>query len=220
MKSKAFSVLTAIVLALFAISASIAAPILCRPFYYAHIEALNMPERTGWSHEQIRKAYDDVLDYLLKDAPFATGDLAWSESGMSHFADCKVLFKLDLWIFALSDIALAALILRLRTKKTALPRLADRGPSFWAAVGMLALFGSFGAFAASDFDRAFTLFHKVFFPGKTNWVFDARTDQIILVMPEEFFRNCGILIGGLLAVFIAAYILAGRKRRAGSADRF
>ena len=214
MKSKAFSVLTALLLCLFAVSASIAAPILCRPFYYAHIDALKLPEKTGWTHGQIRKAYDDVLDFLLKDAPFATGELAWSESGMSHFADCKVLFKLDLRIFALSGAALAAVFAVQRAKKESLARLAGRGPSFWAAIGMLALFGSFGAFAASDFDRAFTLFHKIFFPGKTNWVFDPAADQIILVMPEEFFRDCGILIAGFLAVFITCYILAGRKRQA------
>ena len=212
MKSKVFSIFIALLLALFAVSASVAAPILCRPFYYAQIESLHMPEKTGWTHEQIQEAFDDVMDFLLKGAEFKTGDLVWSESGKSHFADCKFLFHLDLWIFAVTGIVLLLLLLLFRHKKKQPARLAGRGPSFWAGIGIIALFGGFGLFMASDFDRAFALFHKVFFPGKTNWVFNPKTDQIILVMPEEFFLNCAILIGVLLAIFVVLYICIGKKR--------
>ena len=212
MKSKGISCILAILLALFAISASVAVPILCRPFYYAHIEALDMPEKTGWTHEQIQKAYDDMMDFELKGADFATGDLKWSEDGMTHFADCKVLFLLDLRILAVTGILLLAAWILFRSKKETPARLAGRSPSFWAGVLILVLFGGFGAFAASDFDRAFTVFHKIFFPGKTNWVFDPSRDQIILVMPEEFFRNCAILIAALLAVFVLIYLFAGRRK--------
>ena len=53
----------------------------------------------------------------------------------------------------------------------------------------------------------------LFFPGKDNWLFDPATDQIILVMPEEFFRNCAILIGVVLLVCCAGLIAAGLLRR-------
>ncbi|MBR3718751.1 MAG: TIGR01906 family membrane protein, partial [Firmicutes bacterium] len=175
-------------------------------------EALDMPEKTGWTHEQIRKAYDDMMDFELKGADFATGDLKWSEDGMTHFADCKVLFLIDLRILAVTGVLLLAAWILFRSKKETPARLAGRGPSFWAGVLILVLFGGFGAFAASDFDRAFTVFHKIFFPGKTNWVFDPSRDQIILVMPEEFFRNCAILIAALLAVFVLIYLFAGRRK--------
>lgn len=219
MTRKSFSVFIALLLALFAISASVAAPILCRPFYYVHIEALDLPEKTGWTHEQIREAFDDVMDFLLKGAEFKTGDLAWSGSGMSHFADCKVLFRLDLWLFALTGAALLLLFLVFRHKKTRPARLAGRGPSFWAGTGILLFFSGFGLFAVSDFDRAFNVFHKVFFPGKTNWVFDARSDEIIRVMPEVFFRNCAILIGVLLLLFVAVFLFFGAKKQQAESGR-
>ena len=80
-----------------------------------------------------------------------------------------------------------------------------------------------GGLAALDFDRAFALFHALFFPGKTNWLFDWRTDPIILFMPEEFFRNCALLILILLllwcGVLIAADLAAGRYRRVHGGDR-
>ena len=40
----------------------------------------------------------------------------------------------------------------------------------------------------------------IFFPGKDNWLFNPSTDQIIRVMPQEFFRNCAILIGASLLI--------------------
>ena len=39
--SKLFSLLTALATAVLVLSGSIAVPILCRPFYYAHIEAMS-----------------------------------------------------------------------------------------------------------------------------------------------------------------------------------
>ena len=67
--------------------------------------------------------------------------------------------------------------------------------------------------AALDFDRAFTVFHAVFFPGKDNWIFDPAADQIILVMPQVFFRNCAILIGGVLLACCAGFILSDLLHR-------
>ena len=75
-----------------------------------------------------------------------------------------------------------------------------------------------GALAAVDFNRAFVIFHTLFFPGKTNWLFDWRTDPIILLLPEDFFRNCALLILALLvfwcAVLIAADAVIRRRSRA------
>ena len=74
-----------------------------------------------------------------------------------------------------------------------------------------------GGLAALDFDRAFTVFHTIFFPGKTNWLFDPDTDQIINILPETFFMDCAILILAVLVIGCAALILAdflaGRDRR-------
>ena len=64
-----------------------------------------------------------------------------------------------------------------------------------------------GSLAALDFDRAFVVFHALFFPGKDNWIFDPAADQIIWVMPEVFFRNCALLIGALLLAGCGALIL-------------
>ena len=211
--SKAASLALIAALALLVLTFSIAVPILCRPFYYAHISALDLPARTGWSAETIRQAYDQVLDFCVFGAPFGTGKLAWSESGMSHFADVRVLFRLDFIVLAAS-LAVCLLLWGLnRRGKFAFHRFLGRGPGFWAGTGAAAAVLVLAGLAALDFDRAFTLFHAVFFPGKDNWIFDPATDQIILVMPQVFFRNCAILIGGVLLVCCAGLIFAGLHRR-------
>ena len=109
--SKGASALLALALALLSLTVSIAVPILCRPFYYVQIGALNLPERTGWPAEVIREAYDQVLDYCVFGAPFGTGALAWSESGRSHFADVRGLFLLDFAVLGVTAAAAAGFLL-------------------------------------------------------------------------------------------------------------
>lgn len=216
--SKLLSLFTGVFTALLVLSASIAVPLLCRPFYYAHIEALNLDGYTGLSVEQIREAFDQVMDYCLGLRPdFAAGVLPFSESGASHFADVRVLFLLNLWVAGLSLAALLVLFVLSRRKKLTPAPLLGHGPGFWAAIGLGGLFLIVGGLAATNFERAFVVFHSLFFPGKTNWLFDWRTDPIILLLPEDFFRNCAILILALLifwcVILIAADLLAQRRRK-------
>lgn len=216
--SKLLSLFTGVFTALLVLSASIAVPLLCRPFYYAHIKALNLDGYTGLSVEQIKEAFDQVMDYCLGLRPdFAAGVLPFSESGASHFADVRVLFLLDLWVAGLSLAALLVLFILSRRKKLTPAPLLGHGPGFWAAIGLGGLFLIVGGLAATNFERAFVIFHSLFFPGKTNWLFDWRTDPIILLLPEDFFRNCAILILALLifwcVVLIAADLLAQRRRK-------
>ena len=53
--SKLLCILSALATALLVLSASVAAPILCRPFYYAHIAPLELT-RYGLPAEDIRPA--------------------------------------------------------------------------------------------------------------------------------------------------------------------
>ncbi len=217
-QSKLLSLLLAAAAAAVLLSGAIAVPILCRPFYYAHIGPLQLEEATGYTRSEIRTAYDEMLDYCLGGEEFSTGVLRWSESGKAHFTDVRVLFLLDLKVLAVSAAVLILTLIAARLTKLRPARLAGRGPAFWAGAGLGGLFLILGGLAALDFDRAFVVFHSLFFPGKTNWLFDPRTDEIINILPEVFFRNCAILILTVLilgcAGLIVGDLLAGRKGRA------
>ena len=197
-QSKLLSLFWAVILALVVLTSSIAAPILCRPFYYAHISALDLPQRVGLSETEIRRAYDEMMDYCTGGDHFSTGILPYSSQGASHFADVRGLFLLDLRLLAITlGLGVALFVLSRVTKYRCAPLL-GRGPGFWAGVGLGGSFALVGVLASLDFNRAFVIFHQLFFPGKDNWLFDPATDPIIFILPQEFFRNCALLILGLL----------------------
>lgn len=201
-----FAVLTA-ALMLFVFAASVAVPLLCRPFYYAHIDALELTEKRVWTKEEMIAAYDEMLDYCLYGGEFGTGVLKWSDSGKDHFDDCAFLFRLDFMaLFGSVAVLLCGFLLRKKGMRPARP--CGLGVPFWGGASLLTLSAVTAALTAIDFDRAFVVFHKIFFPGKENWFFDYKTDQIILILPEAFFRNCAILVGSLMTVACVALIVA------------
>ena len=121
-------------------------------------------EYTGLTVDQIKQAFDEMLDFCLGlRQDFSVGVLPWSESGRDHFADVRVLFQLDLVLLVLSAAALVLLFLFARKRRLTPARLLGRGPGFWAAAGLAAVFLAVGALAATDFDRAFVIFHSIFF---------------------------------------------------------
>ena len=142
--SKLATAALTVILALLVLSASIAVPILFRPFYYIQIDALRLPERTGWPEEVIREAYDEVLDFCVLGTPFGTGELSWSESGRSHFADVRVLFRADFLVLGVTAVSAALLLLLRRLHRLEFYRPAGRGPGApwrrWTSAGPLPSF--------------------------------------------------------------------------------
>ena len=192
----------ALALVFFILTCAIALPIYIRPFYYAHIEPLELPEISGYTADQIREGYDAILDYLtLPGREFSAGDFAYSAEGAAHFADCKVLFDLNRNVLLASLAVLLALSLYRRVKRRPPYVLFGRPAAFTAGISALVLPIVLGGLAALDFDRAFVVFHSIFFPGKDNWLFSWHTDHIIRVLPQDFFMHCGILIALGVVVF-------------------
>ena len=76
-----------------------------------------------------------------------------------------------------------------------------------------------GVIAAMDFDDFFVKFHHTFFPGKENWLFDPATDEIIKILPEEFFRNCAILIVSVIVLVSIVLIARGARKTEPNKDR-
>lgn len=215
-QSKLLAAALCVCTALFLLTASVAVPIVLRPFYYAHIGPLELEEYTGLTRAQITEAYDCMMDFCVgKTETFSTGALPWSQAGRDHFADVRSLFLLDLSAAAVTGLLLLGWAL-IRQRSNVQPyRFMKRGFAFWAAVGLGVLFLLVGGLACLDFSRAFVVFHTLFFPGKDNWLFDPRTDPIIYLLPQEFFRNCAIAIFLLLTsacVFLILWDLRKKHR--------
>lgn len=207
MQSKAISILYAIATFIWIITCAIAVPIYCRPFYFWHIEALNL-EKSGYSAAQIKEAYNEILDYLtLPGGTFHAGVFPYTESGAAHFADCKVLFTLNAVLLALSALFIITMLVLKHRNRIQTLYIGSFHASFYAAIFCLALIVLVAFLASMDFYAAFVTFHSIFFPGKENWILDYQTDPIINVMPQTFFMHCAILIGVCIAVLSIAIIL-------------
>ena len=202
MKRKLLAIAEAVLIALMILSGAIAVPILFRPFFYLHIGPLGLTDKVGLTVQQVKTSYNEMMDFCigLTDT-FSVGVLNFSRSGMEHFVDVRKLFVLDLRVLAGAAVLLLA-VLCLKRKKPV--RLLGHTPGFWGAVGLGATVLVVGGLAALNFDRAFVVFHQIFFPGKSNWLFNSREDPIINMLPAEFFRNCAILI---LAVILVSSVL-------------
>ncbi len=206
--SKPLSVILSVLIALVVLTGSVAVPLLCRSFYYAHIGPMEL-EDYGLPRGEIERAYNEMMDFCLgKREDFAAGALAFSQSGADHFADVRGLFLLNLRALKAAAALLLGAFVLCKVNHVRPHRFLDRGPGFWAAAGLGAAFLTVGGLAALNFDRAFVVFHSIFFPGKDNWMFDWQSDPIILFLPQDFFRNCAILILVLLLMWCVALLAA------------
>ena len=218
-KDKMSSFLLSVAVFFFIITFSISLPIYFRPFYYLHINALDLAEDSGYSYAEIKESYDQVLDYLtLPNREFGVGVMRYSQSGASHFADCKMLFMLNSFILILSGFFILTLRLLKRMGKIREYKFSDRSPSFWAATLACSLTVLLTAAASLSFHNAFNVFHKIFFIGKDNWYFDPRYDEIINILPEKFFMNCALfivfsIITLSLAIIIGECILIKKTKK-------
>ena len=80
-----------------------------------------------------------------------------------------------------------------------------------ASILTIAIPSIIGLLASIDFDVAFVVFHKIFFRNDY-WIFDYRTDPVIMILPQDFFMHCFIMIVVLIiAGSIAIYLVYKKK---------
>ncbi|MBR4800401.1 MAG: TIGR01906 family membrane protein [Clostridia bacterium] len=215
------SVLAFLATPLFFISVAVSIPAVFRPFYYVCITPLGIEEYSGYDRETIVEAYDDVMEFIWEGAEFKTGSLAWTEEEKAHFEDCVPLFHLQVILASMLGAYLLAYLILLKTKVLRSARFKGISSVSYGGILTLLLMIAIGIFAAIDFDKLFNLFHAVFFPGKGNWIFNERTEQVIMILPEEFFAVCVGFIVALVVILssIAIGVGVAHKVRAGKREK-
>lgn len=213
MKNKIASIILSFSVFFLIVTFSIGLPIYFRPFFYAHIEPLDLVAESGFSRSEIIEAYNEVLDYLtIPGKPFGTGAMCYSEEGASHFADCKILFNLNAIILLLSVTVTAVISILYRKSKITDLRIGPFFAGFYGAVAAIVIPLVIGYWAFQNFSKVFTVFHKILFRGKDNWYFNPATDEIINILPQKFFMNCAISIGVGIVVFSLSIIILSLVR--------
>ena len=202
------NIIYGIVLFFFIISLSISLPILCRFIHTLCIKPMGIVEElnafTGqsYTYDDVVEAYNEVLNYCVFYTEFGAGKLVYPEKDVLHFEDCRVLFTLDLSVLLVTFILIVIFKIVEMKKKVIMFK-----PCTYLITGILTIVLPLvlGGLCAIDFNAAFIKFHELFFPGKDNYWFDPYEDYIVLILPENFFMVCAIVIGA--SVFIGATIL-------------
>ena len=192
------------------LAAGLALAINFRPLYYLDISWLNLVEKSGFNAVVIKENYNILIDYCC---PFHTGDLMFtiraSESGLSHFAECKQIFNV---IYLAGAISLVLVIISFCIKAHFGELKYLRNCAIITVVLPLIV----GIAALINFDALFLIFHKIVF-SNDDWIFDPVTDPIINMLPETFFLQCAVIIIATMligaAVAFIVYLVKRRNRR-------
>lgn len=83
----------------------------------------------------------------------------------------------------------------------------------WGIGGILCALIGLGVLISTDFTKYFTYFHLIFFDNM-DWYLNPKTDLLINIVPEGFFRDTAFWIAGaFLAVSVFFWLMAGALRR-------
>ena len=183
----------ALILTLAIIGISVVGTLAFRPLYYHDMKTLGIPEYTGLSEEVIRENYDVLIDYNMawEDGVLEFPTLPMSETGKIHFEEVKEIFDIFKYLAVFGSVlGIVGIVFMAKRKEYRYLKM--------TAIVSCGLPVVLGILVALFWDKVFVIFHKLFFDNDY-WIFDYRTDPIILLLPDEFFMHCALLIfGGVL----------------------
>lgn len=159
-----------------------------KPIYYWSIHLFHIESTSGFTREHIVSNYNALIAYFLPFAkePLSLPSLAQSQQGIQHFAEVRDIFNILLVLFPVT-LVLLFLYISLTKRSHSMHYLKTASIALILAPLLL------GSGFLINFDRTFTIFHKLFF-NNNYWLFNSQTDPIIKMLPEEFFMLCGIVI--------------------------
>lgn len=205
------NIIAAVFAAIGVLCISVTITVMFRPLYYFDIDYLDIPRMSGMSEAVIRANYDVLIDYNLLGGPSELNfpDLIMSQQGRIHFEEVKDIF-IFMQIFSIAAVILLVLWIVAWVKKKS---LSFKWMKFTGIV-IAIIASTCGCALIIDWDWAFTAMHTIFFKNDY-WIFDATTDPVIRILPEEFFMHCGIMIIILALIQIIILQLVYRRLKHG-----
>ena len=201
----------ALVLTLAIIGVSVVGTLAFKPLYYHDMEALGIAEYTGVSEAEIRENYDALIDYNMawEDGDLKFPTLPMSETGKIHFEEVKEIFDFFKYLAVVCGIlGIVGIVFMAKKKEHRYLKM--------TAIVSCGLPVVLGILVALFWDKVFVIFHELFF-NNDYWIFDYRTDPIILLLPDEFFMHCALLIfGGVLlgaVTCLGAYLILRKREK-------
>ena len=160
--------------------------------------------------DEIKANYDVLIDYNMFWGPdklrFATFPM--SEHAEIHFMEVKRIFVIMQFASIGSLLLLIpGMIYAKKHQITAWPKA--------TAILTVAVIAVVGFGLLFFWDETFVLFHKIMF-NNDYWIFDWRTDPVILILPDEVFLvDAACILGAMGLGLLAAILGFGKKKKHG-----
>ena len=206
------------------VSQSIIFPTFFLPFFRHQYASQEIADYIGMSDEDLMYVTVELLDYMRARRDDLDGIRAtvegveqefFSERDKAHMIDVRVLYDQLFLVRNVSFFALLAMIFLLALFRYPVKHLLARC-SREVMAGFLIIAAIVAVIIVMDFDRAFEVFHLIFFDNDL-WILFPPRDRLVMMVPLQFFINISIFIGSLLAgatVFIIAVSTIYLRREA------
>ena len=165
------------------------------PVHKIFVKLTNLYSITNIFLQNIQTDYKNVINYLrfpwvidLNTEYFSIGSTA-----RIHFEEVKNIFSLIFILFLITS--LIGIILYYFYGKLFLINII-KSFNFYFYFNIF-LISTFLVLIFFNFSATFTLFHHILF-NNNYWIFSPIKDSIILILPENFFMLCAVLIIGII----------------------
>jgi integral membrane protein (TIGR01906 family) len=179
---------TAICMMIFIITFAVTFTLFFTPLYDRAIYRLGIDITSGIDVETIKENYRILIQYqsIFYRGSLHMPDFIMSANGRIHFEEVKRIFEcIQITMVASAILSVLCISQQIRQKEYRFLRLT----SIITVVLPLII----GILAMVNFNQAFIIFHKIFFRNDY-WIFDARTDPVIQILPQAFFMHSFIMI--------------------------
>ena len=220
---KALAVLNALCLLLVLLCISVQIPTFSLSFYSAEYDKYDIPAHIQVPKSELMTVTERLLAYMKGKAPDLTieANVAgerrefFNQREKDHMIDVK---NLIIGGFIIRNCAAAVIAASLIILK--LFRLNFIEYLVWAVkyvfTGFLTIIAILAALIALNFNKAFVIFHEIFFNNDL-WVLNPETDLLVNIVPLGFFMDISAMISviffGLCLTVLAIAIVYGKKTK-------
>ncbi len=160
-------------------------------YYLKSFRDNNIEALTGKSNKELKNISKNIIDYLRGGKDESLLEQDFNDKEVAHMKDVYDLFELARTIKLISAILTILIVLYY------LSQTASKIMGKWLGLGLFvnhALIIIVAILVIVDFQKYFTIFHKIFFNNDL-WILDPKTDLLIQMLPEAFFINIAKNIG-------------------------
>jgi len=217
--------ITALAITLLIFCQAIIIPSFFMPFFRHQFASLGVAETIQVSDEDLMYVTVGLLDYMRGRRDTLDGITAvvagverefYSDLEKRHMVDVRVLYDILFMVRNITVFVVIALILLMALFKYPILQTLARCTRE-VLTGFLILLALLVIVIVIDFDRAFYIFHRIFFDNDY-WLLNPHVDLLINMVPIYFFIDISIFIAAIMvlvpiAISIAATLYLRNKNR-------